>query len=861
MYAPEQAYVSYPLDTLQPAHQQWVYSEAPNDPHNDAHDHKPLPQPDAISYDVRSHDISSEGQLQSQHAAKKTSWWPWAKSAEQKAHENFAKQFNGGRSFNGHFFRRPIRDANVEEGHVNVKRPEDYGGAVDQHPETGKFIYRNKFGQLEYKYSDIAVYLSPTTYRPKRLIVQCTDNIRKNAHRMGGDWRRRKLNGDIPKVLTISEWALRPFETRTVWGKVHGTIRLLWVAVPLQLLLAWPGTTSWDDGDVSEYYTDFPGYHWHWAKYAINPLDRKPSDPTSGTKNQTLAEKVLSSRKREVRPRKLYINQPDGQWKVVENPPRTKKYIFISYAAESFKVKGVLDTERIRQMAQAATLDADLDACWMDTDCIETANGMQKDVDIYTMCDVIRAASRVVVILADDKVETAQDWGSRLWTLPEALLAHQHEIDFVADVGGKYQTTTKSLVEITSEIWDDRDDHEEAAGSTRLLAEHFSGLLTLSRLELFAAAIDAFRSKKYRAWTASDVTLAVMSLMHYRIDKNEDDSAFQSLAQLSLSNDNDSIIERMISLHPYEYQVDKLGRAVNPFYKLADPDQFSTHVWDIEPTCDVVGVGHEDNTIIIDAARVMHIRWKGFPRMVVTRDYGLGRLLATLFVTAGTWWFIQGISITVAYAPLLSSSGLSPDLILGLEYVISAIFAAAVFLSVFGPLSVRRLYGGQVLQSASNLVGFEGVMPLAKLERLMFGNANGRLNYEASSTPICAQYRHHTLRVGNEPDWVTNNQPERCPLPEGHRLFTLVDTGTLTVNIFSAERPPTVAVLTGREGGMLRAVLCSWQFENDCLYKETVIRMPSHIEDSANLKGWLKLCLMTLNQARNMERERWATQG
>lgn len=33
------------------------------------------------------------------------------------------------------------------------------------------------------------------------------------------------------------------------------------------------------------------------------------------------------------------------------------------------------------------------------------------------------------------------------------------------------------------------------------------------------------------------------------------------------------------------------------------------------------------------------------------------------------------------------------------------------------------------------LVGIEGVMPIAKLERMVFGNFAGRLTYEPSSTP------------------------------------------------------------------------------------------------------------------------------
>jgi hypothetical protein len=54
-----------------------------------------------------------------------------------------------------------------------------------------------------------------------------------------------------------------------------------------------------------------------------------------------------------------------------------------------------------------------------------------------------------------------------------------------------------------------------------------------------------------------------------------------------------------------------------------------------------------------------------------------------------------------------------------------------------------------------------------------------------------------------------------------------MDTDNLFISIFQAKRPPTVALITGLEGGMLCAVLCSWRFSNDCHYRETVIRVPS----------------------------------
>ena len=250
-------------------------------------------------------------------------------------------------------------------------------------------------------------------------------------------------------------------------------------------------------------------------------------------------------------------------------------------------------------------------------------------------------------------------------------------------------------------------------------------------------------------------------------------------------------------------------------------------------------------------------QWKGFPRMVVAHDSGLGRMFATLMVAAGTWWLLQGIGLAITYAPFFVTG--SDRLYVILEWMVAGFCFIAILLAALGPSSVRRLYGGQVLQSTSELVGFEGVMPIAELERLVFGNNNSRLSYEASATRFSKDWRDPDLRVGCEPDICINEEALRkfeAKLPPGHKVFTLVDTGELSVCIFSAERPPTVALLTGSEGGMLRAMLCSWRFSNDCLYKETVVRMPSNVWDSATTKGWLKICLVTQDTAREMERSR-----
>lgn len=54
-----------------------------------------------------------------------------------------------------------------------------------------------------------------------------------------------------------------------------------------------------------------------------------------------------------------------------------------------------------------------------------------------------------------------------------------------------------------------------------------------------------------------------------------------------------------------------------------------------------------------------------------------------------------------------------------------------------------------------------------------------------------------------------------------------------------------MALICGAEGGMLRAVLCSWRFASDCLYKETVIRVQTSTWEQTKLAGWLKISLQS----------------
>ena len=65
----------------------------------------------------------------------------------------------------------------------------------------------------------------------------------------------------------------------------------------------------------------------------------------------------------------------------------------------------------------------------------------------------------------------------------------------------------------------------------------------------------------------------------------------------------------------------------------------------------------------------------------------------------------------------------------------------------------------------------------------------------------------------------------------------------MTVTVFAAARPPTVALLCGKEGGMVRGLLCSYNVETGGLRREAVLRRETPTWDRSSAIGWVKVAL------------------
>jgi hypothetical protein len=140
-----------------------------------------------------------------------------------------------------------------------------------------------------------------------------------------------------------------------------------------------------------------------------------------------------------------------------------------------------------------------------------------------------------------------------------------------------------------------------------------------------------------------------------------------------------------------------------------------------------------------------------------------------------------------------------------------------------GRFSVQGLYGGVVLQRPAYLVGFEGVMPHDdKSDKKMFGSNIGYLSYEPSSILVSFKYRDSNERMGAEPSWIKSGNPEDVARMERQLegLSYLYAAGYRGIKYVCVLRTQTTdySMIYRRKGWMLRTVLCSWRFKNDCLY-------------------------------------------
>jgi hypothetical protein len=515
-------------------------------------------------------------------------------------------------------------------------------------------------------------------------------------------------------------------------------------------------------------YPNFPSRCYEYPKHALNELDAAPNRPVlvQGLKGSDGGDKpeylVDGNQRRLLRPRALVVNR-DGHWDVVEDGSYDGLYIFISFAAgqyphptDSTKVnEGHLDA-RARQLANKLGVKA----YWCDYHC-RAPNQPEATDDVHRFCDVVRGAHHVCVMLPDPSQNSLVFFGRRLWCLPEILLARNHQVMLCTQdpmnrhVDAPDSTVVVDIMEMAHRAWAVKETENQGIvrdivneETFRLLAEHYTGTITLSRLELIQVALNALRSRDWKEFQKGDIAYALMTLLTKRPRMDPTDTEEVALARLSLANDTDRIVERMICMD----QRRRIGEDRTKKGWFSVDDDLHANLWDIEPLCQVAGVC-KDGSIIIDGCHGISIRWKDIPRIYFVNRETWKKAWAGFGLRSGPLWFLVGV--TLVALPGLKGAG-------------AFLLVVGIILLILAPWSIATLYGGKVWGAKPWLIGFEGTLPIDEIERITFGNSIGRLMYTPSSGPYCS--RRPDERIGTDPT------PKFAKLPQGHRLFTLIDT-------------------------------------------------------------------------------------
>lgn len=487
------------------------------------------------------------------------------------------------------------------------------------------------------------------------------------------------------------------------------------------------------------------------------------------------------------------------------------------------------DRQRLLEIGIQAARDAGVKAFWIDVYCMKDAE--LRKMDSHRICDVARGAKSMVIALQDtvrnralrQPTETVDEllksWSSRLWTLPEMLLAptrHDLKIYLAGDGGRVCDTIPKRSM--AARAYRDRD-----ATLVRQLVDHFEASQQLTLTELLTIGLECLVNRETNPFMPADQVYALMTMVRRRPIPNKDDTLFEAFAKLSLLNDSNSLLERLICILP--------RRRGEHWHKLED--FWGAKLWDIEPTVQVSAIAL-DQTVVLDGGFGATINWDELKKVGFLKRENIWRSLAAFLVRFAPGWLITAIALLASLGGAPAYGGANPLVAIGVIFFLFA-FAAVALL----PYTMLSLYSGKFWSTQALLFGLEGQADLESLELRLFGFAQGRLRWSAWGS---TQSLHHPKPTTNGAKWIDGEfealEPKDAPLEDANllktdtdRIFTIVDTYSMTATLIRAVHPPTAALVCGHEGGMRRVLLCSYDYKTQTFHRETVVRMPTKVLD------------------------------
>ncbi|KAI3330638.1 hypothetical protein F4824DRAFT_504919 [Ustulina deusta] len=464
-------------------------------------------------------------------------------------------------------------------------------------------------------------------------------------------------------------------------------------------------------------------------------------------------------------------------------------------------------------------------AFWVDFECIrdadDTARATAQSDDVYRICDIVRAAHSLVILLgpphetrllpppgqahqhaydAASMDRWLQEWGSRLWTLPEILLCSAERRVKLYAVGA-----AKAPEEIAK----------------RNIAAR-----------LVSIALECFSWRQTDQFNDGDISsYALMGLLRRRPAVNESDGSFEAFARLSLANDGDGLLERLICMQP--------TRPDAPWHKVRDA--WGVRLWDIEPRCQIAGIV-DDRTVTLDGAFGATIQWDAMEQVAFLKRPTSSRLFGKILLRGVPGYLIFALVLAIYGGQSLRNSSDSDPSVFGIAIgifipgVLLLIPSALVTLLI--PAMLLNIYQGKFWSTQAHFLGLEGIpSDIGEIERLLFGFNHGRLKWSIAGSTLSRNGRSENgERLGLAPrksDYFDDSAHDGTGVAkhDEETVFTLIDTYAMTATAFRATRPPTTVIVCGHEGGMQRAVLCSYDWRESTFVREAVIRVKTLVLD------------------------------
>ncbi|AEO67483.1 uncharacterized protein THITE_118127 [Thermothielavioides terrestris NRRL 8126] len=755
-------------------------------------------------------------------------------------------------------------------------------------------------------------YIDPFTGKIRRLYVQAPNSLcrlfPKNAN---ATWRRTPIRNASSIWFRLANL---PFRLPRDWLVVIP----MWAVTVVLFLFGWvlsliSGAVSPNERKDKTKYLPLLYSGLRYPRLARNMLENREAVLRRLKAQEADNRTAAISNYRTFRPRFLnYLVEVEnngqkmvGYERLPVRPDDLTPYVLVAFSSEHYHIPDEnealnddrkSDLEALLAMATKAAetyfspssedLEKKTKAFWLSANCmpfneLADEHGVVHEVDecdrerlmnqdTYSISDIVRAAEHVIVVAGN--IDRPWDdgalrvWGRRVWTLPEILLSKGDSVTVMQC--GMRKSDNQREPELHIEFREIRKAVFPSVAwpdplTSRQLIEHYSNL-HLSRLELVKIALECLMNRSLQVKYRGDRSYALMGLLRSRPPIDRSDSAFQAFARLSLPQDSDRLMERLICLLPEEPEQS---------WELMK-DKYEASLWDIYLDTQVCAIG-ENDTVVIDGAYGAQIQWSMFSSVRVRRRLTIRRLVCFYTITFSPWIFIIGLILAASarreqtqYTNSLPQNPFGLDIPPTSDSTPDSVkkkYKAGVALTV-----LTLLYTGKLWEVEPCFFGIEGYVPLDLIEERLLGTRSvrhRRLRWSAYGSPLSRHtegpphYERAPAAAADEADTLLPTYPvtpldptapcpacatptaaprfcEHHPTPASlHKMsrspmgalkpFTLVDTLNMTATLFYAARPPTVLVVGGSEGGMKRALACSFDLATGTLVRETVLRIPT----------------------------------